>query len=49
MKEMDRIIAQIARKVAENALKRDANQTTCNIVFQPKVPAGLNQFKKERR
>ena len=42
------IAAKIAKSVAEKALVRDANQTTCTIFFQPKMPAGLKQFKKSK-
>lgn len=42
------IAAKIAKSVAEKALVRDANQTTCTIFFQPKMPAGLKQFKKNK-
>ena len=47
MKKVTTLAAKIAKKTAENALRRDANQTTCSIIFQPKAPAGLNRFKKE--
>ena len=42
-------LAKVARTVAENAMKRDANQTTCGIIFQPKAPTGLQRFKKEKK
>lgn len=42
------IVAKIAKIVAENALKRDANQTTSTIFFQPQKPSGLDQFKKNK-
>lgn len=42
------IAAKIAKSVAEKALVRDANQTTCTIFYQPKMPAGLKQFKKNK-
>lgn len=42
-------LAKVAKSIAENALKRDANQTTCGIVYQPKAPAGLQRFKKEKK
>lgn len=42
------IVAKIAKSVAEKALVRDANQTTCTIFFQPNMPAGLKQFKKNK-
>ena len=41
------IIAKVAKNVAEATLKRDANQTTCSFIFQPKVPNALKRFKKE--
>ena len=47
MKNGKMMAAKIAKTVAEKALKRDANQTTCTIFYQPKMPAGLKQFKKK--
>lgn len=46
MKNGKILAAKIAKQAAEKALRRDANQTTCNIIFQPKAPAGLDRFKK---
>ena len=43
------ILTNMVKFIAETALKRDANQTTCSIIFQPKVPNGLQRFKKEQR
>ena len=48
MKNCKTLIAKIAKAAAEKALKADANQTTCVLFYQPKVPAGLSQFKKTR-
>lgn len=48
MKNGKMMAAKIAKSVAEKALKRDANRTTCTIFYQPKMPAGLNQFKKNK-
>lgn len=48
MKNGKMVVAKIAKSVAEKALKRDANQTTCTIFYQPKIPAGLKQFKKNK-
>ena len=48
MKNPKMMAAKIAKSVAEKALKKDANQTTCTIFFQPKAPVGLKQFKKEK-
>jgi cyclic lactone autoinducer peptide len=38
--------AKIAKIIAEKALKRDANSTTCAAIYQPKAPAKLKNFKK---
>lgn len=46
MKKTSAILANIAKKSAEKALRRDANVTTCGAVFQPKVPKDLKQFSK---
>ena len=49
MKNTQKRFADVAVKVARAAMVRDANQTTCNIIFQPKIPAGLSKFKKAER
>lgn len=49
MKKVKKSIAKMAIQVARAAMDRNANQTTCNIIFQPKVPAGLSNFKKVKR
>lgn len=41
-----KMVAKLAKGIADNALKRDANQTSCAILYQPRVPLGLNRFKK---
>lgn len=41
-----KLLADIARKTAEKALRRDANSTTCISIYQPKVPSDLRRFKK---
>lgn len=41
-------MAKMAKAIAEQVLKRDANQTTCSIFYQPKAPASLEQFKKSK-
>lgn len=46
MKNGKILVAKIAKQAAEKALRRDANQTTCVVLYQPKMPAGLNRFKK---
>lgn len=46
MKKSLSFFANIAKKSAENALKRDANSTTCWGVYQPKAPTELKKFSK---
>ena len=45
METKKNLIARVAKKVAENALRRDANSTTCVCIYQPKIPEKLKQFK----
>lgn len=40
------IFANVLKKATKKMLKRDANSTTCGVIYQPKVPAKLNEFKK---
>lgn len=46
MKKSSKIFAEIAKKSAESALKRDANTTTCCAIYQPKAPKSLKRFSK---
>lgn len=48
MKHKKTDIATIARKAAENALRRDANRTTCAGIYQPKAPMELKRFKNSK-
>lgn len=48
MKNYKNIPAQVAKKLAMQAIMRDANSTTCFAIYQPKVPAKLKLFKKAR-
>lgn len=41
--------AKFAKKIAEKAMKRDANSTTCIGIYQPKAPANLENFKKSSK
>ena len=49
LKETQKAVAKLAMKIAQAAMIRNANQTTCNIIFQPKVPEGLAKFKKVKQ
>lgn len=46
--EKKNLVAKLAQKVAEHALRRDANRTTCFGIYQPKAPASLKQFKNTK-
>lgn len=48
MKVNKNLIAVVAKKAAEHALRRDANRTTCMCIYQPKAPAGLKRFKNSK-
>lgn len=48
MKNAKKFAASLAKAAAEKALRRDANKTTCYAIYQPKIPAGMDRFKKER-
>ena len=49
MKNTKEMVAALAKHAAEKALRRDANRTRWNLIYQPKIPNGLYRFKKEKR
>ena len=49
VKNAKEMVAVLAKQAAEKALRRDADRTTCNYIYQPKIPNGLSRFKKEKR
>lgn len=47
--EKNKIISSIMRhtvKILDKVLYSEANATSCMIAFQPKVPQGLDRYKK---
>ena len=44
--QIQKIIAEVAKFVAKKSLSREANSTTCTAIYKPKVPRGLDCFKK---
>ncbi len=42
------IAEKVLQKAVEKALVADANRTSCSVVYQPKVPAKLETFKKTK-
>lgn len=49
MKIAKTLLAMAVKTTAEQALKRDANSTTCISFYQAKVPANLNRFKRSKK
>lgn len=49
MKKIKSFAVKAAKSAAESALKRDANNTTCAAIYQPKVPANLKYFKRAQK
>lgn len=37
---------KLIKKLVNNSLKVDANNTTCITIYQPKAPAALKNFSK---
>lgn len=46
MNNKNNVKAKILKAVAKNAVKIDANNTSCIILGQPKAPASLKKFSK---
>ena len=40
------LVKKTMKKAVERTLAVDANRASCAIVYQPKVPAKLEKFKK---
>lgn len=45
-KRVKAVVLQGVKSAATEMLKRDANQTTCLGIYQPKAPAALKKFSK---
>lgn len=48
MKSSKCLFADLAKKIAERELRKDANRTTCGCIYQPKAPAELKRFKSSK-
>lgn len=46
MKENKKIGSKIIKRITNNALTFDANETACIWLYQPKAPAALKKFSK---
>jgi len=49
MKICSPVMPKIVKALAEKALKRDANSTSCGYFYQPKAPESLKRFKNCKR
>lgn len=49
VKNAKEIVAKFAKNVAEKALRRDSNRTSCNLIYQPNIPQGLGRFRKAQK
>lgn len=45
-KNKKQIASKLLKKIMDNSLTFDANNTTCLIIHQPKVPENLKKFCK---
>lgn len=48
MKKKNKILAKAIKTTVEKTLTADANRTSCAIIYQPKAPAKLDVFKKNK-
>jgi hypothetical protein len=46
MNKKKKIFSKIIKKSVEKTLKRDACNTTCTAIYQPRVPLDLKRFSK---
>lgn len=46
MKRVQSAVLQSVKAAATEMLKRNANQTTCGGIYQPKAPEALKKFSK---
>lgn len=37
---------RLVKKIVNHSLRRDANNTSCIFIYQPKAPAALKNFSK---
>lgn len=45
MNKIKSIVAKAVKSTAKIALVDDANKTTCLVIYQPEVPAKLDEYK----
>lgn len=42
-----KVLARFAANTAERMLKRNANSTSCVVMFQPSIPKNLKDYKRK--
>lgn len=48
MKKANEIFVKVIKSTVEKTLTADANRTSCAVVYQPKAPAKLKNFKETK-
>lgn len=48
MNKQKKVMAKIAMISAKHMLMRSANSTSCVVIYQPKMPARIKEFKRTR-
>lgn len=46
MAKIKKTIADLTKRQIEKSLEKNANNTTCTVIFQPKAPAALKNYSK---
>ena len=48
MKKLSESMSEMLIKTLDKVLKLEANSTSCLVVYQPKMPEGLERFKNKK-
>ena len=43
---MKKFTQNVLKKAVESTVRRDANSTSCIVIYQPQAPASLKKFSK---
>lgn len=46
MKKINEMFGKILKNAVTKSLEKNANSTTCGVIYQPKVPLDLKKFSK---
>ena len=48
LKKIDNIVKSVIKDVVERTVVSDSKKTSCGLIYQPKVPAKLDNYKKDK-